>query len=98
MTNKQANELNQKLVRELNMLNTAFVTGDIFLFAGEIIRRKVPRLSRELKEIAIKYISDDISTLNTSYWRSVADEASRRLGVSISVRTAKYYMQDKHRN
>ncbi len=89
---------NSKKQYEVNMLNTAFISGDIFLFAGEIIRRKVPRLSREVKEIAIKYVSNDISPLNTSYWRSLADEASRRLGVSISVRTAKYYMQDKHRN
>ena len=97
MTNKQANTLNSKLVRELNMLNTAFVAGDIFMFAGEIIRRKIPRLSRELTEIAIRYTCNDVPQSNTSYWRSVADVASSRLGVEITARQAKYYGKDKHR-
>ena len=98
MTNKQANELNAKLVKELNMLNTAFVAGDIFLFVGEIIKRKIPRLSRELTEIVIRYTCNDVPRSNTSYWRSVANVVSDRLGVEITSRQAKYYGRDKHRS
>lgn len=82
---------------KLDFLRTAFMTGDVFLLAGEIIRRRVPTISRELKEIAINYVCNDVSNQNTSYWRSVADKATDRLGVPISVRTAKYYAQDKYR-
>jgi len=89
--------MTNNLARDLNMLNTAFVAGDIFLFAGEIIRRKIPRLSRELTEIAIRYACNDVPRSNTSYWRSVASTASDRLGVEITTRQAKYYGRDKHR-